>query len=215
MKENRENNCGIGGTTFRGGQSSPVRVPFPYAKLGKSDVGVGKSATACGTFALGPSSSPDGTPKWTHEHEDKHIAMKKPKVVSLAEENSLIRVGHGNLMDRVVSILEQARTNVARSVNSNMVIAYWLVGREIVVALQGGGERAEYGERLLGDLSEQLTKRYGGGFSVTICAIFGSSIKCLVIEHPRFITRRVMNWGLFPQLHAETKDMAPRRYEFC
>jgi hypothetical protein len=106
-------------------------------------------------------------PKWTHEHEDKHIAMKKPKVVSLAEENSLIRVGHGNLMDRVVSILEQARTNVARSVNSNMVIAYWLVGREVVVALQGGEERAEYGERLLGDLSEQLTKRYGRGFSVT------------------------------------------------
>jgi hypothetical protein len=69
--------------------------------------------------------------------------MKKPKVVSLAEENSLIRVGHGSLMDRVVSILEQARTNVARSVNSNMVIAYWLVGREIVVALQGGEERAE------------------------------------------------------------------------
>ena len=111
--------------------------------------------------------SPDGTPKWTHEHEHKHIAMKKPKVVSLAEENSLFRVGHGSLMDRVVSILEQARTNVARSVNSNMVIAYWLVGREIVVALQGGEERAEYGERLLGDLSEQLTKRYGRGFSVT------------------------------------------------
>ena len=70
-------------------------------------------------------------------------------------------------MDRVVSILEQARVNVARSVNSNMVIAYWLVGREVVVALQGGEDRAEYGERLLGELSEQLTKRYKRGFSVT------------------------------------------------
>jgi predicted nuclease of restriction endonuclease-like (RecB) superfamily len=82
-------------------------------------------------------------------------------------ENSLIQVGHGGLMDRVVSILEQARVNVARSVNSNMVIAYWLVGREVVVALQGGEDRAEYGERLLGELSEQLTKRYKRGFSVT------------------------------------------------
>lgn len=82
-------------------------------------------------------------------------------------ESSLIEVGHGSLMDRVVSILEQARDNVARSVNSNMVIAYWLIGREMVVALQGGEERAEYGERLLGELSEQLTKRYGRGFSVT------------------------------------------------
>ena len=82
-------------------------------------------------------------------------------------ENRLIQVGHGDLMDRVVSILEQARANVARSVNSNMVIAYWLIGREVVVALQGGEDRAEYGERLLGELSEQLTKRFGRGFSMT------------------------------------------------
>jgi predicted nuclease of restriction endonuclease-like (RecB) superfamily len=93
--------------------------------------------------------------------------MKQPEAVSKTQKNTLIKVGHGGLMDRVVSILEQARANVARSVNSNMVIAYWLVGREIVVALQGGEERAEYGERLLGDLSEQLTKRYVRGFSVT------------------------------------------------
>jgi hypothetical protein len=75
--------------------------------------------------------------------------MKQPKAVSKTQKNTLIKVGHGGLIDRVVSILEQARANVARSVNSNMVIAYWLVGREIVVALQGGEERAEYGERLL------------------------------------------------------------------
>jgi hypothetical protein len=70
-------------------------------------------------------------------------------------------------MDRVVSILEQARANVARSVNSNMVIAYWLIGREIVEAVQSGGERAEYGESLLDDLSKQLSNGYGRGFSVT------------------------------------------------
>ncbi|MEA1944455.1 MAG: hypothetical protein U9N07_03850 [Euryarchaeota archaeon] len=33
------------------------------------------------------------------------------------------------LFDRVATILEQARANVVRSVNSEMVIAYWLVGR--------------------------------------------------------------------------------------
>jgi predicted nuclease of restriction endonuclease-like (RecB) superfamily len=82
-------------------------------------------------------------------------------------EGGLIRVGQGSLMDRVVSILEQARTNVARAVNSNMVIAYWLIGREIVEALQSGEDRAEYGQSLLNDLSEQLGNRYGPGFSIT------------------------------------------------
>lgn len=73
----------------------------------------------------------------------------------------------GALMDRVVTILDQARANVVRAVNSNMVIAYWLIGREIVQALQGGEERADYGRKLLAELSETLTRRYGRGFSAT------------------------------------------------
>ena len=95
-------------------------------------------------------------------------------------------------MDRVVSILEQARANVARSVNSNMVIAYWLVGREVVVALQGGEDRAEYGERLLGELSEQLTKRFGRGFSVT-------NLRYFRLFYQAFSDRR-------PEIHHSTSD---------
>ena len=97
------------------------------------------------------------------------MAPKKPENVQQPRplERGLIRVGQGNLMDRVVSILDQARANVARAVNSNMVIAYWLIGREIVEALQSGEDRAEYGQGLLNDLSEQLGKRYGQGFSIT------------------------------------------------
>ncbi|OGB30500.1 MAG: hypothetical protein A3F78_14710 [Burkholderiales bacterium RIFCSPLOWO2_12_FULL_61_40] len=70
-------------------------------------------------------------------------------------------------MTRVVAILDQARANVVRAVNSNMVIAYWLIGREIVQALQGGEERADYGSKLLAELSSSLKQRYGRGFSTT------------------------------------------------
>jgi len=52
--------------------------------------------------------------------------------------SSSITSGSGDLFARVASILEQARSNVVRSVNSNMVLAYWLVGREIVQEFQGG-----------------------------------------------------------------------------
>ena len=71
-----------------------------------------------------------------------------------------------SLLDRVVLILEQARANVVRAVNSNMVTAYWLIGREIVLELQGGDERAEYGKQVIENLSMQLTQKYGQGFSV-------------------------------------------------
>lgn len=72
-----------------------------------------------------------------------------------------------SLFDRVASILEEARSNIVRSINTNMVVAYWLIGREIVQELQGGEERAAYGKRVLEDLSEQLTKRFGSGYSLT------------------------------------------------
>lgn len=71
------------------------------------------------------------------------------------------------LFERVTSILEQARSNVVRAVNSNMVLAYWLIGREIVQAVQGGDERAEYGKQALERLSAQLSERYASGFSVS------------------------------------------------
>jgi len=71
------------------------------------------------------------------------------------------------LFDRVASILDQARANAVRSINNQMIIAYWLIGREIVQELQRGDERAEYGRKVLDDLSTMLTARYGKGFSVT------------------------------------------------
>ncbi|PXF58062.1 MAG: DUF1016 domain-containing protein [Deltaproteobacteria bacterium] len=82
-------------------------------------------------------------------------------------EPTLMRPEGKNLFDRVVSILEQARSNVVRAVNNNMVIAYWLIGREVVQQIQGGDERAEYGKQVIEQLSAELNNKYGRGFSTT------------------------------------------------
>jgi predicted nuclease of restriction endonuclease-like (RecB) superfamily len=71
------------------------------------------------------------------------------------------------LFDRVAAILEEARTRVVRTVNTHMVVAYWMIGREIVQEEQGGEKRAGYGDALLEDLSGRLTERYGKGYSVS------------------------------------------------
>jgi predicted nuclease of restriction endonuclease-like (RecB) superfamily len=68
------------------------------------------------------------------------------------------------LFKRVAEIIEAARGHVARTVNSAMVHAYWLIGREIVEVEQHGKERAVYGEDLMARLAERLTARYGKGF---------------------------------------------------
>lgn len=82
-------------------------------------------------------------------------------------QNDLIIAEGKGLLDRIVSILEQARSNVVRAVNSNMVIAYWLIGREIVNEIQQGKERAKYGKSVIDKLSFYLSKKYKRGFSTT------------------------------------------------
>lgn len=82
--------------------------------------------------------------------------------------------GGGQLFQRVVTILDNARDKVVRAVNGEMIIAYWLIGREIVEALQGGDERAEYGQRLIEDLSFRLTQSYGQGYSTSNLRYFRS-----------------------------------------
>jgi len=76
------------------------------------------------------------------------------------------------LFDRIALILERARASAVRSVNSEMVLAYWHIGREIVHLLQSGEERAEYGKGLIDELSALLTKRYAKGFSTTSLRYF-------------------------------------------
>ncbi len=71
------------------------------------------------------------------------------------------------LFKRVAEIIEAARGHVARTVNSAMVHAYWLIGREIVEVEQHGKKRAGYGDELLEKLAAELTQRFGKGFSLT------------------------------------------------
>ncbi len=68
------------------------------------------------------------------------------------------------LYNSVKSILDTARSNAYRAVNSAMVEAYWQIGRTIIDEEQQGQHRAEYGTGLLKYLSEKLSADFGKGF---------------------------------------------------
>lgn len=78
-----------------------------------------------------------------------------------------LRPAEGHLYDRIAAILDEARVRVTRTVNTAMVHAYWLIGREIVEVEQQGTERAAYGDELLKNLAGQLMQRFGKGFNLT------------------------------------------------
>ncbi len=87
------------------------------------------------------------------------------------------------LFNRVVDILNHARSNATRSVNTQMVTAYWLIGREIVQALQAGQERAAYGKQVVQNLSASLKAQFGRGYSPSVFGVFDSFINASAIAH--------------------------------
>ena len=64
-------------------------------------------------------------------------------------------------------ILTQARNKTYAAVNVAMVEAYWNVGRRIVEEEQKGKYKAQYGAKLLENLSQILTNDFGRGFDPT------------------------------------------------
>ncbi|MGD0664589.1 MAG: PDDEXK nuclease domain-containing protein [Rhabdochlamydiaceae bacterium] len=73
--------------------------------------------------------------------------------------NSLYRKASG--------YIEQARKKIYRTVDIEMVKAYWCIGREIVMEEQEGKRKSDYGDYLISELSALLTKKYGRGFSIS------------------------------------------------
>ena len=68
--------------------------------------------------------------------------------------------------EQIKRILSEARNKVYQTANFAMVEAYWNIGKSIVEQ-QGGEEKAEYGVRLIAELSKQMSTDFGKGFTVS------------------------------------------------
>lgn len=73
----------------------------------------------------------------------------------------------GFLVTELRDLIQNARRNVATTVNTLQVLTNFEIGRRIVEYEQNGAERAEYGKELLKELSARLTEEFGKGFSLT------------------------------------------------
>src|SRR5215469_4279536 len=68
-------------------------------------------------------------------------------------------------ISEIKQILKEARAKAYAAVNHSMVEAYWLIGKRIVEEIQQGGNRANYGEQVIKNISKALTAEFGRGFS--------------------------------------------------
>lgn len=72
----------------------------------------------------------------------------------------------GELLEDLRTIIDQARQSVATAINACLTILYWRVGCRIRSEILRK-KRAEYGEEIIATVSQQLTKEYGQGFTIS------------------------------------------------
>jgi predicted nuclease of restriction endonuclease-like (RecB) superfamily len=96
----------------------------------------------------------------------KFMGRKSKSIKTDAVENSEITtVRDDSFYASIAQLLIAARRSAYRAVNSIMVETYWRVGQRIIEREQQGQQRADYGERLIVNLSRYLTDTLGKGFS--------------------------------------------------
>lgn len=81
------------------------------------------------------------------------------------EEKDIIVPQVDTLFEKVSILIDQSRKQIKTAVNLSMVYTYYGIGQYIVEDEQQGDYRAEYGKKVLSELSDKLTRKYGNGWS--------------------------------------------------
>jgi hypothetical protein len=69
-----------------------------------------------------------------------------------------------NLLQSIVSLIDGTRERVALTVNSELTLLYWNIGKQINEDILKNG-RADYGKNVIAELSKVLYEKYGSGFN--------------------------------------------------
>ena len=126
------------------------------------------------------------------------MAKKKSNKTALAKRKATPAV-RTDLLGDIRSLIESAREQTARAVNSALVGMYWHIGKRIREDVLEN-ERAEYGKEILQTLSKKLTEEYGRGFSEKSLRHMLRFAEVFADEEIVSALRRQLSWTHFKEL---------------
>lgn len=114
------------------------------------------------------------------------------------------------LLSQIGETLKEGKNKAIYSVNHTLVMTNWHIGRYIVEFEQEGNIRATYGTALLDNLSRDLTKHYGKGFSRSNL----NFIRMLYVKYPNCETlSHKLSWSHYFELLKIDDDLERNFYE--
>jgi len=114
------------------------------------------------------------------------------------------------LIDNIGNEYLKARDNAVKYINAELVKAYWNIGNNIVEYEQKGNIKAEYGEKLILELSKDLKLKYGKGFSKSNLVY----MRLFYIKYPKieFVSYKLF-WSHYFELLKLDDDLERSFYE--
>ena len=113
-----------------------------------------------------------------------------------------------SFLDDIREIINAARAQAVRSVDTCRVQMYWHMGKRIFEEEQQGKDRADYGTYLIKNLAKQLEPEYGSGFSYRQLAFCRQFYRLYPIVNA---VRSQLNWTQYRML-IQIEDPCKREY---
>ena len=121
-----------------------------------------------------------------------NVPREKPAAPVLAADR---------LLGDIRGLIEQARGQVARTVNSAMVALYWQIGKRIREDILHQ-RRAGYGEQIVRTLSGELTLEYGRGFTRSNLSRMMTLAECFPDARIVATLSQQLSWSHFVEIIA-------------
>lgn len=119
------------------------------------------------------------------------------------------------LFSDISRLIVEARQRTAMQVNSELSLLYWSIGKRIRTEILNN-ERAEYGEKTIRQLSEQLTLEYGKGWSDKQLRHCLRSAETIQSEEKFYALRSQLTWTHIKSLMYIDDDLKREFYiELC
>jgi hypothetical protein len=119
-------------------------------------------------------------------------------------------IDYQDLIERIGHTYQSAKSKIITAVNTEMLHAYWQIGKDIIEFEQGGNIKAEYGKQLMENLAKDLSLRLGQGFSRSNL----NYMRLLYIKYPICETlSHKLSWSHYYELLKVDDDLAREFYE--
>ena len=147
------------------------------------------------------------------EREARKKTYKSPEMTEIIKKPD-----YKNLLNDISRLVEEARRRAAKQINTIIVQTYWEIGKLIVEEEQKGEEKADYGTALIVELSKDLTKRYGKGFSKSNLFLMRKFYLTYLPQKfqtvsGKFVNGQILSWSHYCELITIKDDFARSFYE--